>query len=158
MRHLNCFYTLTAHLRYRKAHKVVLLNFVMLLEGYQNIGLLALRAALGIVFVAHGWGKIQNPRAWAKALGYPTLVGLLVSIGEFFGGLGVLVGFLTAYAALGPLFVMLGALYHHIILWKHPLVTQNGKGYELPLTLLLLAAAVALLGPGAYSLDVYLGW
>jgi len=120
---------------------------------YPDIALLALRIGLGIIFIAHGWQKIKNPAAWAKMMNLPLIIGFLVAVGEFFGGLGILFGLLTQIAALGPLLVMLGALYYHIFKWGQPFVTVEGKGYEFPFMLLLVALALALLGGGAYSLD-----
>ena len=130
----------------------------MLISGLQDIGLLLLRIALGIVFIAHGWEKIKNPAAWSRKMGFPFIIGFLVSIGEFFGGLGVLFGFLTQIAALGPLFVMLGANYYHWIAWKFPFIFKDGKGNEYVFVLALLALALVFLGAGAYSIDAVIGF
>ncbi len=130
----------------------------MLISGLQDIGLLVLRLGLGTVFIAHGWTKIKNPAAWAKKLGLPTLIGLLVSIGEFFGGLGVFFGCLTQIAAFGPLFVMTGALRYHIFVWKQKFISHDGGSWEYPFMLLLCAIALIFLGGGAYSIDAYIGF
>jgi putative oxidoreductase len=122
---------------------------------YVDLGLLILRIGLGIIFIAHGWMKLRNPSAWAKNMGLPTFVGLLVSIGEFFGGLGILFGFLTQIAALGPLLVMLGALRYHIFVWKQKFINIGGESWEYPFVLAVAALSLALLGAGGYSLDNY---
>jgi len=131
----------------------------MIIPQQTDIALLILRLALGIVFIAHGWTKIKNPAQWAKHMGLPALIGLLVAIGEFFGGLGILTGTLTQIAALGPAIVMLGALHHHIFKWKHKFINIGGDSWEYPFVLLIAAIALALLGAGTYSIDaMYLGF
>lgn len=125
---------------------------------YPDLGLLILRIGFGIVFVLHGWTKIKNPAQWARNMGLPTIVGLLVAIAEFFGGLGVLFGFLTQIAALGPLIVMLGALCYHIFVWKHKFINLEGGSWEYAFFLAVAALAIALLGAGTYSLDAYFGF
>jgi len=127
----------------------------MIMPVFTDVAILILRIALGVVFVVHGWPKIKKP-GWGKKMGYPFIISLLISIGEFFGGLGVLFGFLTQIAALGIFVIMLGALYYHVISWKHPFVMKNGSGYEYALVLVLMSLALVLLGGGAYSIDALL--
>jgi putative oxidoreductase len=79
----------------------------------------------------------------------PTVTGPLIACLEFFGGIALIIGFLTRRVALGLVLDMLGA-----ILIVH---VANGfflpKGYEF--VLLLLAASLALMfgGPGSLSID-----
>lgn len=124
--------------------------------AYPDLGLLILRIGLGIVFIAHGWMKIRNPSQWAQNMGLAPIFGILVSIGEFFGGLGILFGFLTQIAALGPLLVMLGALRYHIFVWKHKFINLEDDSWEYPFFLAVAALAIALLGAGEYSIDAWL--
>ncbi len=124
---------------------------------YEDLGLLVLRIGLGTVFIAHGWMKIKNPSQWAQNMGLAPIFGILVSIGEFFGGLGILFGFLTQIAALGPFLVMLGALRYHIFVWKQKFINLEDDSWEYPFFLAIAALAIALMGAGAYSLDAYFG-
>src|SRR5262245_54781770 len=75
--------------------------------------LLALRVVLGIVFIAHGAQKLFG------AFGGPGLaavvqmmgpIGYLVTIGEFFGGLGLVLGILPRFSAASIIVIMLGAI------------------------------------------------
>src|SRR5262245_65750082 len=80
---------------------------------------LVLRLALGIVMFPHGAQKLLG---WFGGrgffgtielfhqIGFPTIIAVLVTIGEFFGGLGLLVGFLTRVAAGGIGIIILVAL------------------------------------------------
>lgn len=118
-----------------------------------DISLLALRLALGLIFIVHGWPKLRNLNITAghfESMGFKpgNVWGTVVALVEFFGGLAVFFGFYASVGALGIACVMLIAL-----LWK----IQRGQGlvggYELDLILLAAAIAVVLLGSGVYALD-----
>ncbi len=127
----------------------------MLIPAQPDIALLILRIGLGIIFILHGLPKIKNPTGMKGMIG--TLPSILAAIAEFFGGLGILFGFLTQIAALGPLVVMLGALYFHKFKWKDVFIGKEKVGYEYPFILCLVALALVFLGAGAYSVDAIIG-
>ncbi len=128
----------------------------MLISAQPDISLLILRIGLGIIFILHGWPKIKNPTGMKGMVG--TLPSILAAIAEFFGGLGILLGFLTQIAALGIFFNMLVALYFHKFKWKDVFIGKEKFGYEYPFILCLVALALLLLGAGAYSIDAYFGF
>ena len=121
----------------------------MALEDY---GLLALRIALGIIFIYHGSPKIKNPKIIEPVFGnstFPVVLGLF----EFVSGLFILFGFLIQFAVIVTSIVMLGALYYKIVKWKTPFFAQNTTGWEFDLLILAASIALLFLGAGAYSLD-----
>jgi putative oxidoreductase len=128
------------------------------LEHRIDVSLLLLRIALGIVFVFHGGQKLFGWFGGPGMQGFvkympahlPPVFAYLVAIGEFFGGLGLLVGLLTRIAALGPIASMTGAVL--LVHMKNGFSMQH-QGFEYPFTLLLVAIAVLVSGPGRYSLD-----
>lgn len=122
-----------------------------------DLALLMLRVGLGLVFVMHGWQKAFEfgPAGLAQffaGIGIPFaaanayfIIGL-----ELFGGIAILAGALTRVIA--PL---LSATMVVAIVTVH---LTNGffagaNGYEFPLTLLFLSAALTLTGAGRYSVD-----
>ncbi len=121
-----------------------------------DISLLVLRVAAGIIFAAHGAQKMFG------AFGGPGLskiaemmgpIGYLVAIGEFFGGLGLILGFLSRFSAASLIVIMLGA-----IMQVHG---KNGfflsaQGFEYNLALIGLLVPVLLLGPGRYAIAHFL--
>lgn len=119
-----------------------------------DISLLILRIGLGSIFLAHGFPKLKNPTKMKGMIG--TIPSVLVMIAEFFGGLGILFGFLTKISAAGILIVMLGAIYFHKYKWKQPFYSTDGKSWEYPYILALVALVLVLMGAGAYSVDFYL--
>lgn len=133
-------------------------------ENRTDIALLLLRIILGVVFIVHGGQKVLG---WAGGPGLdgfvghmasmhmPAVFGYLVAFGELLGGLGLLVGLLTRIAALGPVAAMAGAVL--LVHLKNGFLNEGAKaGYEYPLTLLVVALAVMIAGPGRYSLDALL--
>jgi putative oxidoreductase len=128
-------------------------------------GLLILRLAVGLIVAAHGaqklfgwWGgsgmtgwtaamtrmriRPAVPWAWASALA------------ELGGGLLVAIGFLNPVGSLALAGSMLVAIA--LVHWPKGFWTTKG-GYEFNLLIIAAAAAVAIAGPGAYSLDSALG-
>jgi putative oxidoreductase len=64
--------------------------------------LLIARVVVGVIFMAHGaqkmFGAFGGP-GLSAVVGMMGPLGYLVSIGEFFGGLGLVVGFLSRFSA-----------------------------------------------------------
>ena len=83
----------------------------------EDIGLLVLRIALGVIFLYHGFPKLTNPKKMAQGFGKPNMVWFPFVLGFFetISGVAVLLGFLTQFAAAILAIVMLGALYYKIV-------------------------------------------
>lgn len=130
-----------------------------------DTGLLLARVALGGLMAAHGAQKLFG---WFGGYGLTGTGGFFESLGfrpgrlfaaaagltEFGGGLLLALGLLHPFAAAGIVAVMVvAALSVH---WQHGLFATS-NGIELPLLYAVGAAALALTGPGAFSLDAALG-
>ncbi len=114
-----------------------------------DLALLLLRIALGVIFIAHGWDKIQNMQAtigFFATLGFGSFVAYLVAYVEFLGGLAVLLGVAMRQATLALAIVMVFAIYL-VKAYKGLL-----GGYEIDLMLLATALALAILGPGKWRI------
>ena len=116
--------------------------------------LLSVRLAAGIIFVAHGAQKMFG------AFGGPGLgpivqmmgpIGYLVSIGEFFGGLGLILGFLSRFSAASLTLIMLGAIT--LVHWQHGFFLGERPGFEFNLALIGLLVPVLLAGPGRIAVS-----
>lgn len=115
--------------------------------------LLAVRIVAGIIFVAHGSQKLFG------AFGGPGLgpliqmmgpVGYLVAIGEFFGGLGLIFGFLSRFSSASLIVVMLGAIA--LVHAKNGFFLGEKLGFEFNLALIGLLSAILIAGPGRISI------
>lgn len=125
------------------------------LDLFRPVGLLVLRAALGIIFVAHGYPKLAHLRGGTQMQsffmehGLPGYFAYVAGVIETFGGGLLLLGLFTRAAAL------LLAMEMCVAIWK----VHSGHGYmavhdyEFPLTLATACFALATIGAGWISLD-----
>ena len=125
-----------------------------------------LRLVLGFVFFAHGAQKMLG---WFGGFGFagtmgfftgtmhiPAPLAFLAIAAEFFGGLGLILGFLTRIAAFGIAVNMLVAIatvhgaFGFFMNWSG---TQKGEGFEYHLLVLAMTAFLIIRGAGAFSVD-----
>jgi putative oxidoreductase len=119
-------------------------------------GIALLRIVVGAVFVAHGAQKLfaYGISGVAGSMGQmgiplPTVSAVAVTAAEFGGGLALLAGFFTRWAALPIAFSMLVALV--AVHLKGGFFLPNGIEYVL--TLFAATVTLALTGSGAFSVD-----
>lgn len=122
-------------------------------------GLLLLRAALAIVFVAHGAQKlftmgVPQVAGFLGQLGvpFPGLNAVLLIAVELGGGLLLLSGALTRAASL----LTAGAMAVATIVVHAPNGFFLPNGVEFTLTLMLASLALTMTGAGKYSVDALL--
>ena len=137
-----------------------------LLRTDNDIATATVRLALGVVFFAHGAQKLLG---WFGGYGFtgtmgfftgvmhiPAIFAFLAIAAEFFGGLGLIFGFLTRIAAIGVLSNMIVAIalvhsqFGFFMNWTG---TQKGEGYEYHLVILAVTVLLIIRGAGAVSLD-----
>jgi putative oxidoreductase len=128
------------------------------LNSLQPVGLLVLRIAMGIIFIAHGYPKLAHLRGGAQMQsffvehGLPGYFVYVAGVIETFGGGLLLLGLFTRAAAL------LLAMEMCVAIWKvhsvHGYLAVHD--YEFPLTLATACFALATVGAGMISLDLML--
>ncbi len=116
-----------------------------------------LRIVVGFLFASHGWQKyneftIAGTQGAFAQMGVPAadVVAPIIATLELVGGIALILGLATRpFAALLTL-NMLGAI---VLVHASAGVFVEAGGYELVLLLGAAALALALVGPGKFSLD-----
>jgi putative oxidoreductase len=124
-----------------------------------------MRVVVGIVIFPHaaqlllgwfgGYGYHASIAGFAHE-GIPPVFGFLAIVSEFFGSMGLILGFMTRVAALGIAVDMVVAILKvHLPngFFMNWFGTQKGEGYEFHLLALALLIAIVVKGAGAFSLD-----
>ena len=124
-------------------------------QSQVNSALLLIRIASGLVFLYHGSAILfgafggPGPQGFATFMHQPVIVGFLVGLAQFAGGLAILTGVLIRIGAACVIIVMLGAIF--LVHLPHGFDIGKG-GIEYAFTQLLIAVALLITGAGAYSL------
>jgi putative oxidoreductase len=130
-----------------------------------DLSLLILRLVVGSIFMIHGsqkmFGAFGGPglKAVVEMFGGGPL-GYLVSIGEFFGGVGIVFGFLSRFSAASLIVIMCGAIAmvhgkNGFFLGKGPDSMMKDAGFEYCLALIGLLLPILICGPGQFSIGQF---
>jgi len=116
-----------------------------------DIAFWGLRAAVGVIFIAHGTGKF-NPGFvgfLTGPLGFPPEMQIPIALAETVSGILLIVGVLTRISASVLSIVMLGAIFY---VKQASNLTGDG-GFELDLILLAACLTIIVAGPGRVSIS-----
>lgn len=129
-----------------------------------DLGLLVLRVLVGVPFSLHGmqklfgWfggGGLDATAGWFRSLGFGDgrVAALMAGGSELLGGLGLATGLLMPLPAAAMIGAMTTAFVNNVDggFWS------VNKGWELNGYLIVVGVAVAIMGPGSWSLDHALG-
>jgi putative oxidoreductase len=123
--------------------------------GQTSLALLLIRIAAALVFLYHGSAILfgafggPGPRGFAAFTHAPAIMGYLVGLAQFAGGIAILTGLFIRVGAICIIIVMLGAIF--LVHLPHGFDVSKG-GIEYALTQLLIAFALLIARGGAYSL------
>lgn len=131
---------------------------------------LILRLAVGAVFIAHGWQKLTGPTptgiagSMLKDWPVPIAWAWILTLTELVGGTALILGVLTRLSATLVSIIMLVVIFWQKLPNGGSILGTRGvdgapgtPAFELELTLLAGALAIALLGAGKLSVDHMMG-
>lgn len=123
----------------------------------QDAVLLAGRVLLGWIFMQSGWGKLMNIQAFAAGLpkrGLPEFMGYIGAPVEFFGGVAILLGLGTRYAAIAILlFTIVATLSSHAY-WTFPHEQQAQQNTQFFKNLSIMGGLILLFATGAGRISI----
>lgn len=127
------------------------------LDSWRDYAPLVLRVVTGVIFAAHGLQKLNDfgvagVTGMLTGMGFPApaLMAVLLIAAELVGGIMLIVGFLTRWAAKSLVIVSVIALV--VVHLPNGFFMSTG-GYEYILMLLAACVSLVLSGGGKWSLD-----
>lgn len=113
-----------------------------------------LRVASGALLLTHGLTKLlvftpAGTASFFESIGFPGVLAYPVMAGEIVLGIALIIGFMTRWAALAALPIMIGAIIPHAgngFSFSNP-----GGGWEYPAFWAVTLILQAMLGDGAYA-------
>ena len=140
--------------------------FHRIINTSDDFAIAILRLTFGLVFAAHGaqkmlgwfggYGFSGTMGFFTHQMGVPAPLAFLAICAEFFGGLGLIVGFLSRIAAFGIICNMLVAIvlvHAQNGLFMNWAGNQKGEGFEYHLLAIAIGLLILFKGSGAMSVD-----
>ncbi len=140
-------------------------------RGTQDLGLLLLRVGFGALLIVHGLQKVFG---WWGGTGLGSFQDSLTELGyqhaniltyvaagtEIAAGVLLVLGLFTPLAAAAALAYLINGLLAGITVQDNPrqFAFFLPDGHEYEITLIIVAAAIILIGPGRYGFDAGRGW
>ena len=141
-------------------------------DGLAAGGLLILRLFTGVVFIRHGWPKLTNLGIWANAMKTPAWLCFLSAFSMWAGGIALIFGVLTPFAAAVIAVSMLYAMVLEISNgfpfiapdpfqipegdYAGPMGTGDPPSWEKAAMYVVMCLVLMTAGGGPYSLDLIL--
>ena len=124
--------------------------------GSTDLALLVLRVVFGICVFKHGWGKVHHIEDLDKFWKVPVPLAWVVAFIQIAGAASLILGLLTVPFAIALVVVHAVATQKLITMAGEPFVAPSRHSWSIGLLYTLIPLAIAIAGPGAWSLDAML--
>ena len=127
-----------------------------MLDKWKDHAPFILRVVTGVIFAMHGYqkftGGVGKVAGFLDSLGFPiaTVFAVILIVAELLGGIALILGLFTRYAAKILAIVAVVALFT-VHISKGFFIGQGG--YEFILLILAASISVMITGPGKWALD-----
>jgi putative oxidoreductase len=128
---------------------------VRLPPEFTDAALLLLRLMIAAVFFTSGYSHVKDPAGRAQSIGMSKNFTLFLGMAELAGALGVAFGVLIQFAALGLIFIMLGAIQKKVFVWHTGFWGKGSQGWHYDLMVVIMNLVAIATGGGRW---VLLGW
>lgn len=116
-----------------------------------DICLALVRILLTVAFYHEAMHKYNDIKKFAEGHDMSTGMAYFVATAELLAAISMITGFMSQWAGLGIILLMLGTTYLQIFKWKND-YWANKFGWEYDLIMLVLALIIVTLGPGIFSI------
>ena len=121
-------------------------------KAYVDWSLLLLRLVVALVFGSSGYGHLRRPKERAASIGMSVPFTVFLGAAELAGAIGLAVGVMAQWAALGLILLMLGAIQKKIAVWKTGFWGEKSMGWHYDVLMIVMSLAIVTMGPGRYGL------
>ena len=119
---------------------------------FTDWSLFILRVVVALVFGASGYGHLKSPRQRAESIGMPVPFTIFIGAAEFAGAVALAIGFLTQWAALGLILIMLGAVYKKIAKWHTGFWGEKSMGWHYDVLFIAMNLVILTTGGGSIAI------
>ncbi len=119
---------------------------------YSDWALLFLRIVVALVFATSGFKHLQSPQQRAQSLGFSVPFTVFLGAAELAGAIALALGFLTQWAAVGLVLIMLGAIYLKAAMWKTGFWGEKSMGWHYDLLFVAMNLVILTTGGGRIAL------
>lgn len=118
-----------------------------------SVVLALVRLMLAVAFARECLLKVRDVNKFSRNDGLPVPIAWVIVIAEGAAALSFASGVLAVWAAIGVILLMLATTALHVFKWHSKYWAQQG-GPEYDLLLLVLAAVIAVFGPGTFAISI----
>jgi putative oxidoreductase len=128
---------------------------MLMLSGalqFAHWSLFLLRLMVAVVFGTSGLSHLKAPQERANSIGMSVGATIFIGAAELAGALGLAVGVLTQWAAIGLILIMFGAIYKKVVEWKTGFWGEKSMGWHYDLMLVVMNLVILCTGGGSIAL------
>jgi putative oxidoreductase len=119
---------------------------------FEDFAILLLRLMVALIFFTSGWDHLRDPEARSKSIEMSERFTIFLGWAEISGSLGLILGVLSQFAALGFIVILLGAIRKKIFEWHIGFYGENGYGWDYESLLVLINLTIIATNGGAFVL------
>lgn len=119
---------------------------------FADWSLLILRLVVALVFGTSGFKHLKSPRQRAESLGMSVGFTAFLGAAELAAAMGLALGVLTQWAAVGLVLVMLGAIYKKVAKWKTGFWGEKSMGWHYEVLFIAMNLVILCTGGGRLAL------
>jgi putative oxidoreductase len=128
------------------------MHILRFMAQYADLSLFLLRVMVAMIFGTSGFHHLKTPKQRAASLGLNVGVTIFLGAAEVAAAIGLVLGVLTQFAALGLILIAIGAIFMKAGKWKNGFWGENSVGWHYDLMLAIMNLVILCTGGGHIAL------